>query len=322
MNKFISYSVLILLLVSIGFTVPQPVQAADKFMAVVITGNLPRYREAHTAFMQILEKGGMTADKVEVFVQKPNPDPMSWANSIRKAVAVGADVIVTYGAPASLVAQKQAKGIPVLFADVGDPVGLGLVKGLSTPGGDVTGVSSMTPIDTLLKNFISVYKANSVGIIYAKYDAEGEQQVKSLEQAASKYGFKVVAKEVKDCREVMAAYDGIKGKIDSLYLPHCAALQPASVTLLSQAAADKKPAITQSPGLIDEGALMALTADPTEQGQLVGVHALQVLNGQKAFTLPVRTPKKVSFVINLKAANKLGIKVPIDVLENATKVVK
>ncbi len=306
----------------LGFVNPVETFAADKFMAVIITGDLPRYKQAHDAFVKILRKGGMTEDKVEIFVQKPNPDPMSWANSIRKAVGVGADVIVTYGAPATLVAKKQAKGVPVLFADVGDPVALGLVKGLATPGGDITGVSSMTPVDTLLKNFIAAYKAKSLGIIYAKYDKEAAMQVKVLQKAAGKYGFTVSPKEVNSCKEVVPAFSGMSGSIDSLYVPHCAALEPSIDKLIDSAVAAKIPIISQSPGLTEKGALMSLVADPVEQGQLIGVHALQILNGQKAFTLPVRTPKKVAFIVNMKTAKAMGIKVPIGVLESATKVLK
>ncbi len=322
MRKFTLHILLILLLWPIGLSMPTTATAADKFMAVVITGDLPRYREAHEAFMQILEKGGMTADKVEVFVQKPNPDPMSWANAIRKAVGVGADVIVTYGAPATLVAKQHARGVPVLFADVGDPVALGLVKGLATPGGDITGVSSMTPLDTLLKNFISAYQAKTLGIIYSIHDEEAAMQVKALQKAGGKYGFKVLPKEVSSCKEVVSTFGAMSGKIDSLYVPHCAALEPAVDKLVEEATAARVPTITQSPGLAEKGALMALVADPVEQGQLIGVHALQVLNGQKAFTLPVRTPKKVAFIVNMKAAKILGVKVPIGTLESATTVIK
>jgi len=322
MRKFIVHIVLFLLILPVGLMSPTKVFAADKLMAVIITGDLPRYKEAHEAFMQILQKGGMTSDKVEVFVQRPNPDPMSWANSIRKAVGVGVDVIVTYGAPATLVAQQQAKGIPVLFADVGDPVALGLVKGLATPGGDITGVSSMTPLDTLLKSFISVYQAKMLGIIYSKHDKEAEMQVKVLQKSSGKYGFSVKPKEVETCKDVIPAFEGMKSGIDSLYVPHCAALEPAIDKLVDSAVAAKIPVITQSPGLAEQGALMALVADPVEQGQLIGVHALQVLNGQKAFTLPVRTPKKVAFIVNMKAAKTMGLQVPIGTLETATEVIK
>ena len=321
MKKYILHILLILLLLPACMLSPSEALAADKLMAVIITGDIPRYKAAHESFMKILKKGGMTEDKVEVFVQRPNADPMSWTNAVRKAVGVGVDVIVTYGAPATVIAKKYAKGIPVLFADVGDPVALGIVKGLATPGGDVSGVSSQTPIDTLLNSFTSSFKAKSLGIIYSKQDKEATLQVKILQKLSSKYGFKVIPKEVTTCKQVVSSFGSISSKIDSLYVPHCAVLEPAIQKLVDSATSAKIPTFTQGPGLALKGALMELSADPMEQGQLLGVHALQVLNGQKAFTLPVRTPKKVSFTVNMKAAKALGVKVPINILETATKVI-
>ncbi|PLY01802.1 MAG: hypothetical protein C0623_04945 [Desulfuromonas sp.] len=316
------FKFLLLLVLSAGLLLPVNAVAADKFMAVIITGDLPRYKSAHEAFLKILQKGGMTEDKVEIFVQRPNPDPMSWTNSVRKAVGVGADLIVTYGAPATVIAKKYADGIPVLFADVGDPVALGIVKGLATPGGDITGVSSQTPIETLLKNFVASYQAKSLGVIYSDQDKEASFQVKVLQKISGKYGFKVVPKKVRSCKEVVTSFDSIVGQIDSLYVPHCAVLEPAINKLVESAVAANIPTITQGPDMAAKGALMEFSAEPVEQGQLLGVHALQVLNGQKAFTLPVRTPKKVNFLINLKTAKKMGIKIPLNVIETASKVIK
>lgn len=322
MRRFLLNITLLILMITLGLSLPAEVAAADKFLAVVITGDIPRYRQAHESFMEILRKGGMTDEQIEVFVQRPNPDPVSWANSIRKAVGVGADLIITYGAPATLEAKKQVKRIPILFADVGDPVALGIVKGLATPGGNISGVSSKTPIKTLLKNFRSAYKAKSLGIIYSKQDKEAVLQVQVMEKLSREYGFKVVSRGVMTYKEVIPAFDSISSRIDSLFVPHCAVLEPNLQELVDHATATNIPTISQAPGLAEKGAFMTVIADPLEQGQLVGVHALQILNGQKAFTLPVRTPKKVSFIVNMKTVKKLNLKVPFETLSGATRVIK
>ena len=174
----------------------------------------------------------------------------------------------------------------------------------------------------MLKNFIAAYQAKSLGIIYSKDDKEAVLQVKMMEKLSGKYGFKVVAKAVRTCKETISTFDTISGKIDSLFIPHCAVLEPSIQKLIDSATAANIPTISQGPGMADKGSLMTLEADPVEQGQLVAVHALQILNGQKAFTLPVRTPKKVAFIINMKTAKTLNLKVPFDTLSGATRVIK
>lgn len=300
----------------------QTLAAKEQFVAVVITGDLARYREAHEAFAKILRAGGMGEDKVKIYVQTPNPDAMSWANSIRKAVGVGADLIITYGAPVTISAKKESKGIPVLFADVYDPVALGIVKDLAVTGGDISGISSHTPIETLLKTFDDIRKPRAIGALYSGNESGALLQVKKLEELGARQGFAVVRAEAKNREDVSSAISAMVGKVDGLYLSESVFLAQHAKEIIDIASRNDIPVISQVPGCGEIGALLTLEADPVEQGQLLAVHAIQVLNGQKAFTLPVRTPKKVSMVINMQAAEKINIKIPFQALGMATRVIK
>jgi len=305
-----------------GIIGPSFVFAKEQFVAVVITGDLPRYREAHEAFVKVLEAGGLDRSKVQIYVQTPNPDRMSWVNSIRKAVGVGADLIVTYGAPVTLTAKKEAKGIPVLFADVYDPVATGIVKALTVPGGEITGVSGKTPLVTLIKNFVEVKGTKSVCALYSADDLGSVRQVEELEKLGGQFGFSVLKKDVDSPGEIDGALTSLPAGIDTLFVSESPVLHLVLDKIISYSSQKDLPVISQIPGLCDKGALMTLEADPAEQGQLAGVHALQILSGQKAHTLPVRTPKKVSLIINLKVAHEEGLTVPFQVLGMATRVIK
>lgn len=320
--KPVRYILLTALVVMLAGTVDvAPVFGKQQFVAVVITGDLPRYREAHEAFVKILRTAGMSEEKLKVYVQTPNPDLMSWTNSVRKAVGVGADLIVTFGAPVTVVAKKEAKGIPVLFADVYDPVALGIVKDLAVTGGDISGVSSSTPIETLVKTFTDIHPSKRIGVLYTSQEQGTVLQIKRLEELGGKFGFSVVKADVKSAD---AAKNQIStmGAIDGLYLTESVSLAGSLKEIVAIATQSGIPVFSQVPGVSDLGALVSLEADPVEQGQLLGVHAVQVLNGQKVFTLPVRTPKKVGLIINMQAAEKMNIKVPFQALGMATRVIK
>lgn len=313
---------LIALAVFAGLFCAPAASAKEQFVAVVITGDLPRYKEAHESFVKTLRAGGLGEDKVQIYVQAPNPDPMSWANSIRKAVGVGADLIVTYGAPATLAAKKEARGVPVLFADVYDPVGLGIVKALNIPGGAISGVSGKTPLSTLIKTFVEVKPVRHMGVLFSSADKGSVQQVEELANLAKEYGFPLLRQDVKRPTDVAGALQALAGKADCLFVSESAVLHLRLQEIIKFSEAKALPVISQIPGLSDMGAVMTLEADPTEQGQLVAVHALQVLSGQKPHTLPIRTPKKVSLVINLQAAKALNLIVPFQALSMATRVIK
>ena len=296
--------------------------AEQQFVASVITGDLQRYRNAHDAFMKILRAGGMSEDKVKVHVQSPNPDAMSWANSIRKAVGGGADLIITYGAPVTLVAKKEAKGIPLLFADVYDPVALGIVKDLTVTGGEISGIASTTPIETLARTLVEIQAPKVILALFSSTEQGSLLQAKRMEEQGTKFGFSVIKVDVKSREAARQAIIEAKGKPEAVYITESVLLCQGLQELIKTANEKRLPVLTQIPESGDKGALLTLEADPVEQGQLLAVHALQVLGGQKVFTLPVRTPKKVALVVNMKVAEELGIKIPFQTLSLATRVIK
>ena len=242
-------------------------------------------------------------------------------NGLPQALAA-ADLIVTYGAPASLAAKKESRDVPVLFADVYDPVALGIVKDLVVPGGEITGVSGKTPLETLIKAYGEIQPAKKMGVLFSSDDRGSVLQVEQLETLARNQGFKILKQDVKRPDGVPEALSALAGQVDCLFAAESAVLNLRLDDILNFSAQNKLPLLSQTPGLSDKGALITLEADPAEQGQLVAVYALQILAGKKAHTLPVFTPKKVSLVINLKAAEKLNLKVPFQALSMATRVIK
>jgi putative ABC transport system substrate-binding protein len=315
--------VLILAAALVMTTAPGLARAKGEFIAVIITGNLPRYQQAHGAFMEVLQSGGWGQDRVTVYVQTPNPDPLSWANSIRKAVGVGADLIVTYGAPATLVAKKEARNLPLLFAEVYDPLGLGLIGDLNNPGEGISGVSNKTPIETLLRAFQDIYPGRTLGALYSEADAGTVLQVSELEKAAAHFGIKVLKMAVDNARDVAAACGDLVGRTDSLFVSDSPVLQLRLEEIVAAAAQRRIPIISQIPGLGDRWGLITLEADPAEQGQLIGGQALKLLDADKmALSLPIKTPKKVALVINLRVAKEMNLTVPFQTLSMATRVVR
>lgn len=312
----------LILLVAIMVADVSVLCAEQQFVASVITGDLQRYRDAHEAFLKILRAGGMSEEKVKVYVQSPNPDAMSWANSIRKAVGGGADLIITYGAPVTLVAKKEVKGIPLLFADVYDPVALGIVKDLAATGGEISGIASTTPVETLARTLVDIQQPKAILALYSSSEQGSVLQVKRMEEQGKKLGFAVIKADVKNRDAGRQAINDAAGKANAVYISEGIILSQGIKDFVAAATQNHLPVITQVPDAGEKGAFLTLEADPIEQGQLLAVHALQVLGGQKVFTLPVRTPKKVSLVVNMQVANTLGITVPFQALSLATRVIK
>ncbi|MBJ6727615.1 ABC transporter substrate-binding protein [Geomonas sp. Red875] len=292
-------------------------------MAVLLTCDLPRYRDAHKAFMKALVAKGYDQSNVEVITQTPNPDPISWANSIRKFNAIGANLIVTYGAPATAVAVREAADIPIVFADVYGPVEAGVAKSMQSAGKNLAGVSSKVPLVTLVKTASELKTVRSIGVLYNAREEGALVQLREMTRIATQLGAALTAVNLGGRTGVDQGLATLfAAKVDYIYVSECTAASRGFDKIVHRATEQKIPVLTLMPGGAARGALISLEADPAEQGQAAADYAARILAGRKAGQLPVITPKKVELVVNLKVARSLDLHVPFPVLAAATKVLK
>ena len=298
-------------------------RAGGKLVAALLTCDIPRYREAHKAFVKALILKGYDQSNVEVITQTPNPDPISWANSIRKFNAIGADVIITYGAPATLTALRESSDVPVVFADVYGPVECGIAKGMASTGHNMAGVSCKVPLVTLIKTALELKPVRLLGAVYTAREEGSLVQLKELRKIAGQLGITLVEVNLAGVGGLDAALATLfAARVDCIYVSECAAGSRGFEKIVHRAGEQKIPVLSQMPGAAQKGALISLEADPVEQGQVAADYAARILGGKKASTLPVATPKKIELVVNLKTARALDLHVPFPVLTAATRVLK
>lgn len=309
-------NVVLILLTAMSLGMGSAAWAADKSIGVVFSGDLSRYREAHKAFVTALARAGFDQGHVSIYVQTPNPDPMSWANSVRKFVAVEVDVIVAYGAPAALAALRETDSIPVVFTYVYDPQACGVRKKNST------GVSSKVPIVTLLKTLKSITPYSKLAVIYNPDEKDSAVQRDEIAKNSSAMGFQVVDCGGRSAAEVRGKADKVADSVDGFYISCSAAVYKESGGIISMADKNRIPTVTQVPGMAEKGALLAIAPSSQEQGEVAAAQVAKILRGDQPSAINVENARKVDLVLNLKAANALGLKVPFDVLNAATKVIR
>lgn len=283
--------------------------AAEKTIGVILTGNISYYKDMHKAFTESLAAEGM--GKMEVVLQTPTPEPMSWANAVRKLVAVGADIIVTYGAPATLVAMSEASDIPIVFAGVYDPQALGIL------GKNATGVSSKVPVASLVKNLRSISNFTTLGVVYSESEKDTVLQANDVRQFETSFGYKSTRFSVKKAEDIAKI-----ANVDALFLTTgCAAMHCVS-NIIGVARKAKIPTGTTIGGGEGSGIILTLSANPQEQGRAAAKIAARVVKGAKPASIPLELPTKIDFIINLKEATDMGLKIPFDLLTTATRVIK
>lgn len=317
-SRFFRLSVLNLLAWLMFSAAADPAWCSDKLVSVILTGNLERYRAVHQSFLRDLSQAQVT-----VYTQTPNADPLSLANSIRKAVAINSDLIVVYGAQAAVVAKQEVSAVPVLFADVYDPVKLGLDICHGENSCTVSGVSANTPLTTLLRALSDLAPAHrTVAALFSSDDPGSVQQCATLQELATSHGFEIEAHEVGSAEGLDELVSLLAARNMMLFISESALVQAHIDRILELAARKRLLVFSQIPGLCEKGALLTLEPELAEQGVRLADYANQVLRGVPITSLPIATPGKVDLVLNLDIARQHRMNISLDILNRTTRVVK
>lgn len=312
-------SCLFIALVLLGL--PLHAGAADeRLIAVIMIKDQPRYQTLHDHFLAQLSPD--IQQQCKIYVQSPNADIMSLRNSARKAVAIGADLIVVYGTEAALAAQAESRNTPVLFADVYDPVKQGLVTRKGRAKGQTIGVRGDGPIQTLLKAFLESTHAADISALYNPKSPVGKAQVESLQEMGQRKNFDVSTLEVSRVSDLPSVLQGLPEGVGGLLVTDCSVLTPALNEIISLANKQGVAVISQVPGSADLGVLMSLENDPAEQGTALSQITEKVLSGARVEELSLVKPRNITLNVNLKVAKRLGISVPFEVLASTSRVIR
>ena len=317
MRHFLLSTVIIALC---GFWQPSKASAEECLIAVVMANSQPRYKEVHAAFVK--SAADFCNKDCRIYVQTPNADVMSLRNSVRKAVALGAELIVTYGPLATIAAKAELPPVPTIFADVYDPVGLEIVAENTRTGRNMTGIRGDAPVQGLFKYFTDTVEVKKLGILYDNHSPEAMLQKQILEASSKRKGIMVFSGKVGDEHNYLAALGDLPDDVDGIFVASSEHHQTQFGFVAGYTNARKIPVITQLAGAADQGAFMVLETSAQEQGEKLAEIAGRVLSGENVQQIPMQTPHSISFVINLKLAKELGIKVPIQTLSVASRVVR
>jgi putative tryptophan/tyrosine transport system substrate-binding protein len=245
-------------------------------------------------------------------------------------VRLKVDIIIVASGDATIQAAKNAtKTIPIVMAGTGsDPVRAGHVESLARPGGNVTGLTNLTrelggKRLELLKE--AVPKLSRVAVLYDPASPPSLHEVKELLPADAR-ALKLTIqpweiRSVDDFDEVFAALN--KQRPDGLYpLTAGAVMRPNRKRIVDFALKSRLPSVSSSEEFVDAGGLMSYAADDADSYRRVAYFVDRILKGAKPADLPVEQPTKFEFIINLKTAKQIGLKIPPGVLARATKIIR
>jgi ABC-type uncharacterized transport system substrate-binding protein len=244
-------------------------------------------------------------------------------------VALKVDVIMAGSTPLALAAKQATGTIPIVFISSGDPVADGLVASLARPGGNVTGLSSLTPERVgkcleLLKQ--AVPRVGRVAVLWqpgAVGDRTEKATLKEADVAARALGMRLQLVEARTPADVdRAIVDMTKQRTGALAVWTTAMFARERERLVALVAKNRLPAVYTLREFVDAGGLMAYGHDQADLNRRAATYVDKILKGAKPADLPVEQPTKFELVINLKTAKALGLTIPQSLLVRADQVIQ
>ena len=279
---------------------------------------------ATLAFQRSLREAGYSTNDVTQYCYAALSD---LPRRVREILASRPSIILVWASSVAARAVKDATStVPVVFADVADPVTNGLVSSLARPGGNVTGLTNVT--EELIAKRVELLKealpsTTRIGVLGNMSNPGQPMFLKVVQVAASRVGIEARSYPVEDQAQLAPAFAAMeRDHMQALILLPDAWFYPLRSEVVRLAADGRLPAIYGNTGYADAGGLLMYGVNLPNLNVKVITYLDKILKGAKPGDLPVEAPTQFDFIVNQKTAREMGIHVAPAALLRATKVVE
>jgi putative ABC transport system substrate-binding protein len=303
-------------------------QQAGKLPTIGYLGaNTPAAQSQWTAALvqRLRELGWVEGRNLVIEVRWAEGRTERYAEIAAEFVRLKVDVILAHGTQAILAAKQATSVIPIVFANAGDPVGTGLIASLARPGGNVTGLSVVSPdvaskrlelfrevVPDLRRLAILVDIGNPVNVL----------EMREVQATASTLGLEVLAVEIRRSEDIWPVFEGLKGRADALYVIANPLVLTNVVRINTLALGARLPTIYIAKEYIQTAGLMSYGPNYPDLYRRAAGYIDKILHGAKPGDIPVEQPTKFDLVINLTTARALGLTIPEAFLLRADEVIE
>jgi putative ABC transport system substrate-binding protein len=305
----------------------QPAAAVRRIGFLLGSGSDPDSAAKVAAFRGAIAQLGWTEGKnIEIAVRWGEGDAERVKDYAAELVAAKPDVLVSDGGPPVSEFHRLTSTIPIVFAEVPDPVEIGLVASLASPGGNVTGFTHFE--FSMGGKWLQTLKELAPGMTRVAFLLQPEHPawpgfLRAITAAGASAGVDVTPAGIHDAVEIKDAIEAFAAKPNGglIVLPS----PPTTVyrdVIIALAARHNLPAIYPFRYYVADGGLISYTTDILDLFRRAAGYVNRILKGEKPANLPVQAPTNYQLVINLKTATALGLEVPPSMQQLADEIIE
>jgi putative tryptophan/tyrosine transport system substrate-binding protein len=249
-----------------------------------------------------------------------------FAEAAEDLVRLNVDSIVVTSTPGALAARRATQSIPIIVPVMGDPIGSGLVTSFAHPGGNLTGLSNLAP--ELWPKRLELFKEmvpklSRVAMLWNTNNPAMATGAKGTREAANAMSITIQDRGARDPNELDSVFNALeKQRPDGVLVMIDAFTLRNSKKIIDSIANARLPAMYDEKSPIAAGGLVSYGPDFLDLFRRTATYVDKILKGAKPADLPVEQPIKFELVINLNAANQIGLTVPPNILARADKVIR
>jgi ABC-type uncharacterized transport system substrate-binding protein len=311
-------------------SLPALAQQTDRVRRV---GILTSYNEtdpegiAAVAFVKkALEAAGWTEGRNVQFLVRWRSDDNAIDAAAKEMVGLAPDVILAGTTRVVRPLQRQTGSIPIVFTGASDPIVQGIVTSLARPGGNTTGFSN--PPFSLLGKSIQMLREvapemKRIAVLVTTGNGATPSYFRTVDEIAGRVGIALVKSPFDNPDDLVRKVEQFAREPDGgLFVPRDLLSEQLHASFVALAAKHRLPTIYAHRVYVDAGGLMSYGSDPMDAYRGAAAYVDRILRGEKPGDLPVQEPTKFEFVVNLKTARTLGLKVPLPLLAAADEVIE
>ena len=285
------------------------------------------YPARSEAFRQGLRDLGYIEGKnISIELRNAEGKPDRLPGLAAELVGLKVDLIVALEPPAVRAAMKVTSTIPIVMRSTDDPVEAGFVASLARPGGNITGLTSIS--GELYGKRLGLLKEivrglSRVAVLWNPDFPSGAQNFKEMEAEAKPLGMQLRSSEARSAEDFESAFRAaVKGRAQALITLRDPLVVNQRKRIADLAVKSKLPAIYDDREFVEDGGLMSYGTNLADLYRRAATYVGKILKGRKPADLPVEQPMKFELFINTKTAKQIGVTIPQEVLMRADKVIK
>ena len=240
-------------------------------------------------------------------------------------VRLKVDAIVTGGPTVTRAVKEASVTIPIIMVQDPDPVENGFVASLARPGGNITGLSSLTANLSgkrleLLKEILP--KLSRMAVFETSTNTGNAQQLKETEVVAAAFGVKLQHLDILGPKDIGSGFRAaIKERADAVLVLNSAVVSSHRKQIADLAVKSRLTVTYPRSEYVEDGGLMSYGVSFTDLNRRAATYVDKILKGAQPADLPVEQPKKFEFIVNLNAAKQIALSIPPNVLARADRVI-